>query len=1335
MENIMKTIFKSNSVNKGQTFFRLKPLTVILISTMSSLIGLSSVSQATDLQIYAKPEGGQTTILLMLDNSGSMVSNKDGFSKTRLQRLKDGVNDLLTKDVVTLKDGTQVDLRNAYVGLGIFTDGSTNHNGLIKVAAAKLDSASTLTTSGSQRAKLKAAVNAMNGNSWTPSANAYAEAAAYMLGSTTYWEKQVPYDIAVESYRLIRKYTTSYSSYYRAYKYTYTYQYSKCNSFNNTNFSTGVQTCASWGSSNNSSYTDSSFSATNAYNPQWYDQPSIPSYNSTNPSFISNPNSGSNQVVTYFVNSTQLYTTTVDSRKTGTPAAKNVSDSSNILINTSASDINLRYKSPLPEKSVSCDGQGIYFLSDGLPNFSTNDVAEGVMSAALTETYSTGGNAFTCPISGSDNLPNTVGDGNGNVELSGWNCMGELAKRLFDPERNPKAVSINTAFVGFGSAFSQLSGDAKYACKLGSKLKGDRCSTDASDQSLRNPEIGFGNGGYYYVLSDAEVTESIAKFIKDNTKTVIDPLPTGAISVPVDALNPNGFQPYGYLRALEPNPNGRTAVWAGNLKKYNILTSGTNSGALADSKSGLVFDAKGEFSQTTYDLWNKTNLPDGGAVNQGGVYWNLSLPTNSSKEQAAVIIDNILTSRAIPAINAAPNALRHVFTDVGSVSGNNLVAKTSGELLPVPLNTVGSDTNGTYVLDKFKNQAVLKDFPVLLKRKLLNFLGYELSINENETALPNSLSIPAKPYVSLGGSIHSYPVQLTYSGDLDLNGDLTSIRKQSVLFGSMEGGLHIVDAETGNEQMVFLPSEILNDTEKSKALKPQFDSAISYGVSGTWVADTGYSFKQSPEKTAASTVEASQMNVYGGMRMGGKSFYGLNVINPEKPKLLFRVGADLADFSRMGQSWSKPLLTNIRYNGKVTRVMIVGGGYDMCYENPRFKFNTTNPDEYGGGCNKTVAEGNAVYIIDATTGKRLWWVSNTNADTVQPNMVHSIVSRISTIDRDGDGLVDHLYFGDLGGQLFRVDLNNQSNTGASNLGVRAVRIANLATSESGTAINNGDQPRFYQPPTLTIHDEGLDTFILAAIASGDRSTPLDVSPEYGREGMLPLVKLMNRPSNKVFGIIDRDFIEKTLISDKSLVLKTKDITLSSLQKNPQTVNVTGKVSSLFFPYSKSGKQGWYRSLSSDYTGNDVTARTLGGIKAFEEEPIALKNNLFIPVYDPEGTGVKKQSDCSPRIIGESNSQLYCLPYGVCLDINGKKDAIVEAKTGFQYTTDKDNKLINGNVIGSGIRGITLGPGGDTGKPNSCGSLTMLGNIKGSGKWECTRILNPIRWYEKYVSAS
>ena len=83
-------------------------------------------------------------------------------------------------------------------------------------------------------------------------------------------------------------------------------------------------------------------------------------------------------------------------------------------------------------------------------------------------------------------------------------------------------VWLYTAFVGFGDAFGGMTANtseargAKYACKLGSKLTGDSCSPDATNTALRNPTGGFGNGGFYYVTSNTEVTQSIAKFIKDN---------------------------------------------------------------------------------------------------------------------------------------------------------------------------------------------------------------------------------------------------------------------------------------------------------------------------------------------------------------------------------------------------------------------------------------------------------------------------------------------------------------------------------------------------------------------------------------------------------------------------------------------------------------------------------------------------------------------------------------------------------------------------------------------------------------------------------------------------
>ena len=1269
----MKKLISNASVKYGVSGLKLSPLAVACGVFVGSILTLSSVAQATDLQIYAKPNAGQKTIVLMLDTSGSMAEydndsciyyyynrayyygtgtesattavpyersyckNSSGVkvAYSRLTRLKDGMFALLDNT-------TDPNLPSASIGLGNFSAAGDGRSGQILVPAAKLG-----VVGSNQRNLLKGEIAKLVADAGTPSAHAYAEAAAYMLGTTTR-QTVVLNDVPLYVFDRDRR------RWYECSEFNSTY--TQCNSF------TRIDSAPS---TSGLTRRDCTYNRNLSYCYYW-----------TGNYILNNADSG--------------FTSSVSN-------SKNTDQTS--------------YTTPLPTQKVSCDGNGIYFLSDGEANSSSTSRAQTLMRTALND------NSFTCPTNGLTNL--TYGD----YGESAWHCMGELAKRLYSGN-NPQKAEIRTAFVGFGSDFSGLSAPhVQQACQLSSRTQDDRKGDDACSPTqatqYRVAKPGYGNGLYYEASDSKQVEESVLEFLRtfDNP---LDPLPTGAISVPVDTLNPNGFQPYGYLRTFAPNPKSNTMVWLGNLKKYNI----SKIGALADRFNNLVFDAKGQFSTTTSDLWNETGVADGKVIDQGGAYWNLPMPT-----QQVAAIPAIGDKRAVPAILAAPEALRKLFTDVTSVSGGVLQSSTKGSLLAIPDRTSSNVvTNGEYVLERFNKQNILMDFPIDLKVKLLNYLGYDLPLSTT-TVLPSLLPVPSKPFITLGGSIHSFPVQLTYSGELDANGDLTTVRKQSVLFGSMEGGLHVLDAKQGVEQMVFVPSDILKDPSASKSLRGVDQAGnLTHGVSGAWVADPAYKFSKG-SGSATSSVDARQMNVYGGMRMGGSSFYGLDLLNPTSPKLLFRVGPDLGGkYSRMGQSWSKPVLANVRYNGVITRVVIVGGGYDMCYENPRFKLGQSNPAEYGGGCNKSQAMGNAVYMLDANTGSVLWWASNSGADNNNPNMTHSIVSRISTLDRDADGLVDHLYFGDLGGQVFRADFNNKST--ATKFGVRVVRMANLGS----TTVSSGDQPRFYQPPTLTIHDVGVNTFIVVGIASGDRSTPLDVSPSIGREAMLPSTALSGRPTNKVYGLIDRDFINKSLMSIADSDLKTKDIVLSNLVENPQTLSMSNLTDKLSPSSGSATNQGWYRSLSSDYAGNKVAGRTDGGVKAFEEEPIAIKNNLFIPVYDPEGTGLDPVDSCSTRIIGESNRQQYCLPFGKC------ETTALEEKTGFRISGGK-----NQNVIGSGIRGITLGPGspGGTGGPggpsgsgpkNSCGNLTLVGNITGSGEWQCSRLLNPIRWYERYVTA-
>lgn len=962
------------------------------------------------------------------------------------------------------------------------------------------------------------------------------------------------------------------------------------------------------------------------------------------------------------------------------------------------------YASPLPTTARTCHAQGVYLLTDGEPDNSTDARAQVIMKQAL------GGSAFSCPSGSATTL-------SGN-STQAWNCIADFSRALFSATTNPKQRSIVTALAGFNGKFPLLqSGDQQNGCRLGSRTQADRLSNDMCSPgqgSYPTNAPGYGNGGFFAVLTKDQIKNSVVSFITNLNTSVPEPLATGAISVPTDELSPNGLQSFGYLRMLEPNPASQFLIWKGNLKKYFILNGALAEGAAANSD--LVFDGTGGFKTNTKDIWNNTANDDGGLIDQGGAYSRVPMPTTTN------------------------SAIRSLFTNVASVSGSTLqpITATNTSLLKLPVLPASyTDLNAAVrsQFDASTGQAVLKDFPPLVKRKLLNYLGYDLPLNN--TSLPASLSSPTNPFLAMGGIVHSLPVQLTYSGTLDSNGQLMTTRTQSVAYGSMEGGLHIVDASSGVEQMVFVPAEILNDDISRALRKGEAGTIFSHGFDGPWIADPAYKVSDD-----GNSIKARQMNIYGGLRMGGTSYYGLDVLDPSSPKLLFRAGSDQSDFSRMGQSWSKPVLANIRYNGAIKRVMIVGGGYDTCYESPTF---TLAASGSGTTCATTsAAKGNAVYIIDAKTGARLWWASDSGADSNNANMKHSVVSRISALDRNADGLIDHLYFGDLGGQVFRADLNNnqtKTDSSYSSFGVRVARLANLATTDAGAALTDGKNPRFYEAPTVTIHDQAGKTFIVVGIASGNRSTPLDVFPIIGRDGMSPAVALNDRLVNNVYGIIDRDFINKDLMTIADTSLITRDKTLSTFQKDPQTI-ASGSVISTFFPSSGTGKDGWYRSLSSKSDGTeraDNSFRIKGGLKAFEE-PIALTGNLIVPVYDPQGTGVATSDSCQPSVVGETDRQLYCLPFGVCLNSNGTINTADELKTGFLTTTDSAKCPVgvsecNDNVLGSGIRGVSLVPKQDDSSNNaSCGKLTLAGNITGAGEWQCTRKLNPTRWYEKYTSS-
>lgn len=302
-----------------------------------TLLVASSVAQASDLQIYAVPTAGKKTIVMMLDTSGSMGSEDTGQTGTRLARLKIGMNTFLDSNNPTLDE--------VRVGLAHYSVDGDGTAGKILVKAEKLGA-----VGSAQRTALKNAVSNLQASGNTPTAHAYAEAAAYLMGTSTRSEAEIQVDV------------------YK--KEVVTTTYYRCDSLNSTNFNNGTQSCRFNG------WTFLGF---------------------TPPSDLGDyTNNGSN---VFYKKEMQLG-----------PNADSGFDKS-----VAASKNGLKYISPLPPAAdrVSCDGQGVYILSDGAANGSSNARAKSVMSAALDST------SFTCPSSGGLNTG----------ESASWNCMGEFAKK------------------------------------------------------------------------------------------------------------------------------------------------------------------------------------------------------------------------------------------------------------------------------------------------------------------------------------------------------------------------------------------------------------------------------------------------------------------------------------------------------------------------------------------------------------------------------------------------------------------------------------------------------------------------------------------------------------------------------------------------------------------------------------------------------------------------------------------------------------------------------------------------------------------------------------------
>lgn len=998
-----------------------------------------------------------------------------------------------------------------------------------------------------------------------------------------------------------------------------------------------------------------------------------------------------------------------------------------------------RYNSPLSSPS-SCDGRGIYFLTDGNPNSSPNP--NYVMQLAL------GASSFSIP---SVTLPN------GSENNHGMPQVGAFAKALRDPALNPLGTNreIYTAVVGFGSVFNVNASDivnlpytnpktgitanrdfyncarisdidAKNACNWGEKAHPDL------------PGVGgFGEGGFYSAQSTDDIVKSITSFISGLNQN-LPSTPSGTIIIPDDPYRADSQLAVAYYPTLQADVAGNSVIWDGNMKKY-LLNEGTLYGK---SNSKLFSNVAGDLNPSTQDLWSDKDY--GGANNEvksGGFYALLNTPNTGVTSIRTLYVEDL---------NGTTPVLRRFGVNAsGKVVVDNAALTT----------TSFSDT---------------ATFDEITLKRLLNLLGFNNLPNTAVKDMTLTTANATEEIRVVGATIHSTPAAVSYSATLDDDGKVTATRDDYVLFGSSEGGLHLVDADNysaggdgGKEDFVVIPREMLIDKNKSLALvddstKAQIGSP-NFGIDAPWLVSADYKYDLTNNTVNIATDGNKGLYAYGGLRMGGEALYGLDLTTRTSPSMMFTITPAKAGFSRMGQIWSKPTKAKIKRTSTDTGtdVLVFGGGYDMCYEYEKFQVGVT--DTSLGTCSgKTNVKGNDVYIVNAITGDLIWSASsNGSPSTTISTMTNSVVAGVTTLDRDNDGFMDHIYFADLGGQLFRADFTNAGFKTPSAIGspagtptpttafanTRVTRILKGAYSGTDTKFNH----RFYERPVVSFHrnSQSNSLFALVNVISGDRSSPLSKIRDLSK-------------SDRLYGIMDTDVTKPDsffyasnftttaaadggqMISD----LTADNTTTSNLVELPASIGTLGATGytlaqkNVVSDLMRQGtKQGWYYPLTRfDGYGNVRYTKGIGKSEVID-------SFLYTTAYNPD-MSYGSTNTCSAKIVGGSERQLYCLPYGICTDPKSKNGTggFVRAGKGLQELTlgPRSSTLSNQRLL-IGTRTLAeratdrVDFGTDTGKDaytpiNEAQGLGSADQILGSGSapeliFNERYTLQPKTWYE------
>jgi type IV pilus assembly protein PilY1 len=291
-----------------------------------------------------------------------------------------------------------------------------------------------------------------------------------------------------------------------------------------------------------------------------------------------------------------------------------------------------------------------------------------------------------------------------------------------------------------------------------------------------------------------------------------------------------------------------------------------SSGELVDANDTTAIDpGTGQFKDTARSIWTEAGTQDGNDVKIGGAIDEQTLP-------------------------------RDAYTYFGS--GDDVALTITSNSDATALHEDNTGITADMLKEPSDSDTVSSDY----RERLLKWVrGVDIddSDGDNDTTDPRGY---------MGDPLHSRPELVTY-------GTSASDPQLTLFTSTNEGFIHAIDTETGDELWSFMPKALLS------TIKGQYENAVTgdriYGMDGP------ISIRTDGDPSTNDGVE-----LYAGMRRGGRNYYAMDVSNRDAPTLKWTIQGGQGDFAELGQTWSRAIPTKINLNGTEEEVVVFAGGYD-----------------------------------------------------------------------------------------------------------------------------------------------------------------------------------------------------------------------------------------------------------------------------------------------------------------------------------------------------------------------------------------------------------------------